>query len=63
MKIKVEELRRKKRWSQSKLSIISGVSRTYISEIESGKYNPTIDIVCKLAKALNCKLDDLVDCD
>jgi transcriptional regulator with XRE-family HTH domain len=63
MKIKLTEIRNQKKWSQSKLSLISGVSRTYISEIEAGKYNPTIDIICKLTKALGCSLDDLVDCD
>lgn len=63
MKIKLEEVRMKKGWSQRKLSLISGVSRSYISQIESGQYIPTADILCKLSKALECTINDLVDCE
>lgn len=61
-KIRLKELRRQKRWSQSKLGRISGVSRSYISDIEAGRYKPTADIICKLCKALNCTPNDLIVC-
>jgi len=63
MKIRLEEVRRAKKWSQSKLAIMSGVGRSYISEIESGKYCPTADVICKLCFALKCTPNDLIDCE
>lgn len=64
MKLRLKELRKRKRWSQSKLSKISGVARGYISEIESGKYtNPTADVICRLCKALGCTPSDLIICE
>lgn len=63
MKINLRALREQKKWSQSKLAILSGVSRPYISEIEAGKYIPTVDIACKICKALGCSMDDFIDCE
>lgn len=57
---KVAEIRKTKNLSQNKLSKISGVSRTYLIEIEEDKYNITVDILCKLSKALNCTPNDLI---
>lgn len=45
--------------SQRELSKMSGVSHGYISELESNLKSPTIDTLCKLARALECKPDDL----
>ena len=59
---KVKELREELGLTQGQLSIKSGVSKSYISEIESGKYDPTVSIVCKLCKALKCTPNDLIDC-
>jgi transcriptional regulator with XRE-family HTH domain len=61
--INLKELRETKEYSKSQLSELSGVSVSYISEIEAGKYHPTDDIICKLCKALNCMPNDLVKCD
>ncbi len=41
------------------LSYISGVSHGYISELENNFKSPSIDILCKLARALKCKPEDL----
>ena len=40
-------------WSQERLSEESGLHRTYISGIECGQRNPTIQIVQRIANALN----------
>lgn len=57
----IHDLREVAGLSINKLSKISGVSRGYIGELEAGKYkNPTVDILCKIAKGLNCRLDDIV---
>jgi XRE family transcriptional regulator, regulator of sulfur utilization len=39
----------------------SGVSRSMISQIESGQTSPTIVVLAKLAEAMNVKLGDLVE--
>ncbi|MEB4818356.1 helix-turn-helix transcriptional regulator [Bacillus thuringiensis] len=41
--------------SQEELSFNSGLDRTYISLLERGKSNPTINTVFALANALNIK--------
>lgn len=41
--------------TQEELSEISGLHRTYVSGIERGDRNPTIDIVFTLARALRCE--------
>lgn len=45
--------------SQSELAEKVGVTRQTISMIESGKYNPTINLCVKICKSLNKTLDDL----
>jgi transcriptional regulator with XRE-family HTH domain len=62
MKLNLEQVRKQRKMSQNKLAMIAGVSHNYISELESGKYEPTASVLCKLAQALGCTLDELVDC-
>ncbi len=45
--------------TQADLAIIIGVTRQTIGLIESGKYNPTINICLKICKVLDKTLDDL----
>jgi transcriptional regulator with XRE-family HTH domain len=50
---KLKIYREKKGWSQTKLSKVSGVPQSTISEIENGiRKNPTFKTIQKLAKAL-----------
>lgn len=51
--------REKKGWSQERLSEETGLHRTYISGIERGVRNPTIEIVQQIAVALNLDIQDL----
>lgn len=47
--------------SQFELGKLSGVSRSYISEIESGIYlNVSLYIICNLCKALTITPNDLI---
>lgn len=59
----VKRLRQAKGWTQTRLSKESGVSQTYISELEAGKSNPTIPIVRKLAAALGVPVGTLLPHD
>lgn len=55
----VRQLRAKKKTSQEKFAAEAGVSRTYMSEIERGVTNVSLDIVEKVAKTLGISLAEL----
>lgn len=51
------EARKARGLSQTELALKSGVSQTYISDLEIGsQHNPTIAVVRRLEKALRCTL-------
>lgn len=47
--------------SQEALARASSVSRISIARYESGQREPTLTIAAKLAAALECSVDDLVE--
>ncbi|MBI4689076.1 MAG: helix-turn-helix transcriptional regulator, partial [Nitrospirae bacterium] len=57
--LRIKELRRAKNMSQEKLSEKIGISSKYLSSIERGKGNPSLDTVIKLALALDVELSDV----
>lgn len=58
---KIQSLRKRKGLSITRLSIITGVSKSYISYIERNKQkNPSLVILLKLSKALEIDLQELV---
>ena len=59
--VNMKRLRKERGWSQEALADEAGLDRTYISGIERKKKNCTIEVVERLAKALNCPLGDLLD--
>ena len=62
MKILVEEYRKKRKLTQAQLAKLSGVPQPMISMIESKRVpNPTIDTIYKLASAMKCTTDDLIE--
>ncbi len=64
MKIKLEEIRNRRRMNQQQLSDASGVPQPMISQIETGDVlNPTIRTLYRLAGALKCTVDDLIEDD
>ena len=46
--------------SQEELNFLTGIHRTFISEIERGVKSPTLHTVAALAKALGMKPSDLM---
>ena len=46
--------------TQEEFADISGLHRTYVSGIERGERNPTLDIIFQIARALNCLPGDLL---
>lgn len=59
MKNRLKEYRQNKNMKQQELSDLVGISRFYLSDIETGKANPSLSIVRNLAKALNASIDDI----
>lgn len=60
MGFRIKEKRLELGMSQEQLAEISGVSRTIISGLESGKTTvTTTDTLLKLSKALNCRVKDI----
>ena len=56
----IVEIRRKKGWTQERLAFESDVSKAGLCDIESGKRNPTVKTLEKLAIALEIPLSKLV---
>jgi transcriptional regulator with XRE-family HTH domain len=50
---KVREIRKSKGVSQESLADLAGLDRTYISDIENGKRNVSIETIFKIGKALD----------
>lgn len=56
----MRKIRARKKMSQGDICRALGVDRAYISNIESGKQNPTLSTIEKIAKALGVKIDELL---
>lgn len=56
----VRRLREEKGWSQEDYADRAGIHRTYVSDIERGRRNPTIAVVEKLAKPLDVLASELL---
>ena len=52
--------RRAKGYSQERLAVAAGIHRTYMSAIERGKVNVSLEVAARLAQALGMKLSDLL---
>ncbi len=56
----IKYYRKAKRISQQKLADLCGLHRTYISDLENSKCNPTIEVLIIIADCLEIKLIDLL---
>ncbi len=55
----IKDIRKNKSLSQERLAEKTGLDRTFISSIETGKKIPTLTSICKLAKGLDIKISEL----
>lgn len=46
--------RKEKNMTQNDVSIITGIQRPNISRLEGGSYNPTIDMLVRIADSIGC---------
>ncbi len=56
----LKKIRTKKDISQIELARILGVDRSFVSNIENGKNNPTLSTITSLAKALGVSTNELL---
>lgn len=64
MVVILKKLRKKRHITQQELSVSSGIRQQVISKIECGKtISPGVDVMHRLAKALRCTVDDLIEED
>lgn len=59
--IRLRTLRKEKGLSQEELALKSGLNRPYISAIEKGKRNVSLEVMEKLAGAMDIEIRELID--
>jgi putative transcriptional regulator len=59
MKTKIKELREKRNLTQEALAEKVDVTRQTILFLEKGKYNPSLRLAYRIARALNSKIEDV----
>ncbi len=57
---RVRARRQKLGWSQETLALKAGINRTYIATLESGRRNPSLELIARLAAAMKVDAGDLV---
>lgn len=57
----LRRLRLDRGWSQEAFAFEVGIHRTYVSDLERGARNPTIEVIDRLAKTLKVAPGDLLD--
>ncbi len=55
----IKQLRKEAGFRQEDMAKVLGVSRQTIIAIENDKYNPTLELAMKIAKLLNCHVEDI----
>ena len=56
--LRIKELRNTKSFSQETLAWEANLDRTYINSVENGKRNISIENIEKIAKALDCTIQE-----
>ena len=51
-----KEMRKEQKITQEELAEAAGMNRTDVSRFESGKYNPSLDLMVRYANAIGCEL-------
>jgi transcriptional regulator with XRE-family HTH domain len=56
----IRAVRRQAGYSQARLAVLSHTSQSWISRIETGDENPTLERVVEIARALRVEVADLL---
>lgn len=63
LKFNIRRIRQEKHLSQGKLSNLTGLSQSYISQLENGTKEPTMQVVNQIAQILNVCPLELIECN
>ena len=58
---RIRYLRQQKNWSMEDLALEAGINRNYHCDLERGSRNPTVNVLNKIAKALDINLSTLFE--
>ncbi len=58
---RIRYLRQQKNWSMEDLALEAEINRNYLCDLERGSRNPTINVLNKIAKALDINLSTLFE--
>lgn len=47
--------------SQRKLALMTGTSRSYLWKVETGRADVGLDVLCRIAQAIDTPVRDLID--
>lgn len=56
---RIKLIRKKQGLTQQELAIKAKISRSYLADLERGRYNPSLDTLQKIAEALSASIDSL----
>ena len=59
--VRLKQFRAVRGMTQEALAKKAGISRVYIARLETGKQDPTLSTLVKLAKALKVKVAELLE--
>ena len=57
--MRIRFLRQQLRWSQEDLALNANINKKYISDLENGRRNPSLDILERIAIAFDISLAEL----
>ena len=63
MKNRLKVLRAERDWSQALLAEKLGVSRQTINALETGKYDPSLELAFRIARLFNQKIEEIFQSD
>ncbi len=58
---RVHELRVARGFSQETLAEVAGIHRNYVGRLERAEQNPSLDLICTLARALKVRPAELLE--
>jgi transcriptional regulator with XRE-family HTH domain len=61
MGVRIRKLREARGMSQAVLAKKARITREYVNKLEAGRYDPTVGVLTKLARALGVPVTELLE--
>lgn len=59
LRLYVDRVRIEKRMSIRELAARANISKSHVQRIEAGEVSPSLEVMCRIARALNVPITDL----